>query len=193
MFERFVKQVREIVAQAEREARLLDAPAVGTEHLLLALVDRHPMLLLPDAASWEVAVIACGNAERGWGPPDHAEALRALIERDARDALAAIGISLDEVRARIEAESGEAAWHDAAAGDRRPFNREAREALELALRTAQDWRTRRIGPLELLVALLRQNGRATALVRELGVDPAAVETRLVAMTQNLLALAGRER
>ena len=195
MLERFAKPVREIVRKAERDARALVAPAVGSEHLLLALVELHPFLFALDRFG-PPACVAPGVSPRGavfvmHELPDDAGALRRLIERDAAEALATLGISLADVRGRIEAEFGESAW-DESGGDRQlPFNREAKEALELSLRVALETRTRRIGPCELAIALLRQGGRARALVAEIGLDPDAVETRLVGVTSEIVSLAGR--
>ena len=182
MLERFTKSVREIVRAAEHVARALDAPAIGSEHLLLALVERHPLILRPG-----MQPIALSDE----APRDDARALRRLIERDARDALATIGISLDDVRRRIEAEFGAGAW-EASAGDRPlPFNREAKAALELSLRVALETRTGRIGPWEPAIALLRQEGRARSLVEELGLDPSDAARDLLLTTSGLVVLAGR--
>ena len=38
MFERFTQQAREVVIHAQDEARDLDHPYIGTEHLLLGLL-----------------------------------------------------------------------------------------------------------------------------------------------------------
>ena len=54
MFERFTENAREVVRQAQREARELHHESVGTEHLLLAL------LRLPDDAAAPRAFAALG-------------------------------------------------------------------------------------------------------------------------------------
>lgn len=41
MFERFTDHARQVVVMAQEEARLLDHNYIGTEHLLLALLDEH--------------------------------------------------------------------------------------------------------------------------------------------------------
>ena len=195
MRERFASPVREIVRNAEREARALDAPAVGSEHLLLALVDSHPLFFASDRLPPEPSPVRvgppCGRAFVAIELPDDAGAVRRLIERDAQAALESLGISLADVRRRVEAQFGEGAWEDSDEGRRLPFNGEAKEALELSLRTTLETRTRPIGPCELAIGLLRQGGRARALVAEIGLDPDAVETRLLGMTKEIVALAGR--
>ena len=196
MLERFSKQVREIVRNAEREARALDAPAVGSEHLLLALVDSNPLLFAIDRLPPPPPVPPPGGAPRGTvivSPdlPDDYGALRRLLERDTDAALEALGISLDDVRRRVEAEFGSGAWDESGGEGRLTFNREAKQALELALRIALETKTRRIGTNEVAIALVRQRGRARALVEELGVDPDVVESRLLGMANQVAALAGR--
>ncbi|MBI4944340.1 MAG: hypothetical protein HY830_26660, partial [Actinobacteria bacterium] len=105
MFERFTQQAREVVVRAQDVARRLDHPAIGTSHLLLALLladDRTARLLNGHGVTEE-------GAER---------ALRRVLRRDpiapaggpAPDedaaALAALGFDLDRIRAAMEAAFG---------------------------------------------------------------------------------------
>jgi ATP-dependent Clp protease ATP-binding subunit ClpA len=119
MFERFTDGAREIVVQAQASARRLGHGFIGCEHLLLAA-----------AATAEPA----GAVLRDQGlTPERIEAeiLRAIGGVRAgdplggldREALAAIGIDVDVVRARIEAMLGpDALTRTASAcrGNRRP-------------------------------------------------------------------------
>src|SRR5258708_7459421 len=85
-------------------------------------------------------------------------ALRRLLSAEAPEGegLAAIGISLHEVRETIE----EAFGPDALNCDGRlPFRADAKRALELALRETVELRQRRIGTTELLLGLLREPSR----------------------------------
>src|SRR4051794_39379791 len=94
MFERFTEEARTAVTAAQRHARELRHGWIGTEHLLLALLDDHERraarILLAHGVTgpWVRA-----GVERivGRGEPD----------LDA-DALATLGIDLDAVRERVE-------------------------------------------------------------------------------------------
>ena len=102
MFERFTDGARHVLAQAQVEARRLGHNYIGCEHLLLAA-----------AATGEPASVVL--RERGVTPERvEAEILRTIGRGHGadplggldREALAAIGIDLDVVRARIEAAFG---------------------------------------------------------------------------------------
>ena len=97
MFERFTQQAREVVIHAQDEARDLDHPYIGTEHLLLALLN-------PDAGIAHTVLHAAGLNRTG----ARADVKRLLHKGSAvlgdgdAEALQEIGIDLDAVRARIE-------------------------------------------------------------------------------------------
>jgi ATP-dependent Clp protease ATP-binding subunit ClpA len=102
MFERFTDGARQVVVQAQADARRLGHSYIGCEHLLLA-----------GAAASEPASAVL--REQGVTPERiEAEILRAIGRGRAvdplgdldREALAAIGIDLDVVRDRIEAVFG---------------------------------------------------------------------------------------
>jgi ATP-dependent Clp protease ATP-binding subunit ClpA len=102
MFERFTGEARLIVVRAQDDARRLGHDYIGCEHLLLAAA-------AADAPAAEVLRAQGVTPER-----IQAELVR-VTGRDAgadpargvdRDALAAIGIDLDVVQARIEASFG---------------------------------------------------------------------------------------
>jgi ATP-dependent Clp protease ATP-binding subunit ClpA len=102
MFEHFTPDARAIVVHAQEHARRLGHHHIGCEHLLLALVSTD------QPAS---AVLR----EHGLTPPRVEEEIVRQVGLGAgsllfgtlnRDALAAIGIDLDAVRARIEESFG---------------------------------------------------------------------------------------
>ncbi len=110
MFERFTPDARMVVTQAREHARRLGHRYVGGEHILLAAV----------SASTPASAVLCAH---GLTPEQVEEEIirRAGLGAGAglfadldRDALAAIGIDLDAVRARIEASFGSQALTDAA-------------------------------------------------------------------------------
>ena len=182
MFERFTAAAREVVVQAQAEARRLQHNYIGTEHILLALM----------AGPETVA----GRVLRGLGV--EAEAVRSEVtaivssqapaEPDA-SALDAIGIDLDAVRRRVEEAFGPGAL-DQGLADRRcrrrggsrwdgggrrwaggrgrrmrtlaggfghiPFTPRAKKVLELSLREALRLGHNYIGPEHVLLGLLRE-------------------------------------
>ena len=173
MFERFTGGAREAVYDGMAEARRLGATAVGPEHLLVGVAARRAIVVgKPPLASSGVSTMPPLPYN-----PVEADDLRRLLsaEDPEAQALAAIGISLSEVRETVE----EAFGPDALSCDGRlPFRADAKRALELALREAVELRLRRIGTTELLLGLLREPSRASELLARLGVDAAAVYEEL---------------
>jgi ATP-dependent Clp protease ATP-binding subunit ClpA len=156
MFERFTKEARAVVVLAQDEAGSLEADRIGPEHILLGLAAEQ------GAAARVLEPLGLGHA-----------ALRAELERaggafDA-DALAAIGIDLDEVRRRVEESFGPGALGGHRKG-RRPFSPAAKKVLELALREALALGDRWIGSEHILLGVMRDPDAAVAdLLRRRGV------------------------
>jgi ATP-dependent Clp protease ATP-binding subunit ClpA len=101
MFERFTPSARGVVIDAQRQARALHHNYIGTEHLLLALLDPGsgaPAAILRDAGVQPEQVVAEIErlVPRRPRPLDVADA----------EALRTIGIDLDAVVATIEATFG---------------------------------------------------------------------------------------
>jgi len=104
MFERFTDGARHIVVQAQADARRLGHTYIGCEHLLLAAAaaGEPAGAVLRDQGVTPERVEAEILRTLGRGPGGPADPLRGLD----REALAAIGIDLDVVRARLEAAFG---------------------------------------------------------------------------------------
>ena len=164
MFERFTKSARESVVQAQAEARALGLEHVGPEELLLGVAGG-------DGPGARVL------AENGAGY----EALRARVATGAIDgeALAAIGVDLDEIRRRAEENFGPGALerHRRPRGSHVPFSPQGKKALELALREAIAAGDKEIDDGHVLLGLLREGGVAK-LLRAVGADPAALRAAL---------------
>jgi ATP-dependent Clp protease ATP-binding subunit ClpA len=105
MFERFTDGARHVVVQAQHAARRLGHNYIGCEHLLLALAEEsgpagavlRDQGVTPEAVQAQIVrIIGRGS---GGGPADPLHGLD-------QEALAAIGIDLDVVRARLEAAFG---------------------------------------------------------------------------------------
>ena len=117
MFERFTDSARQVVVQAQSEARQLGHGFIGCEHLLLAVLDADEPAaavlrehdLTPERTRAEVIRLI------GAAPPSRPADLLNVLDREA---LAAIGIDLDVVRSRIEATFGPDALARAVPGRR---------------------------------------------------------------------------
>lgn len=167
MFERFTRDARAIVVRSQEEARELGHDHIGTEHVLLAMLEHG------EGTAAE-ALAACGAT---------ADDLRQRViegnrdERDALDpeALASLGIDLDEVRRATEATFGPGAL-DGAASRRRPrghipFTRRAKKTMELALREAIQLKHNDIRDGHLLLGLIREGeGLGPRTLVDAGVD-----------------------
>jgi ATP-dependent Clp protease ATP-binding subunit ClpA len=175
MFERFTKPARQVVIVAQLAARRLHHDHIGTEHILLGLLEAED---------------AEGELLAGFGVT--AEAVERRIREivgggtDDAAALAAIGIDLEEVRRRVEASFGPDAFRQAAGRGRTgwlgrvPFTPRAKKVLELGLREAVRLRHDHIGPEHVLLGLLREGqGLAAQVMVELGADLDAVRNAVL--------------
>ena len=179
MFERFTKEARTAVLAARREAAALEHGYIGTEHLLLGLLDdsEGPAARVLDRfevrGDW-----ARGEVERivGRGEPG----------LDA-DALATLGIDLDAVRESVERTFGVGALAPRrrcrrgrlGIGASAPFTARAKKALELSLREAIAMGDGHIGSEHVLLGLAREgDGVGARILRSRGVDRAAVRAAL---------------
>jgi ATP-dependent Clp protease ATP-binding subunit ClpA len=183
MFERFTRGARDVIVRAQIEARYLGDGHIGTEHLLLGVL----AFAGPAASALEESGLSLSVA-------------RAIVPTIARktsftgepdpEALATIGIDIEEIRRSVEEAFGPGALESTKAAKARagrrhrrhiPFSAHAKQALENALREALALKHREIGPEHLLLGALR-NPKATAcaVLHEAGADPAAVRRALLA-------------
>jgi ATP-dependent Clp protease ATP-binding subunit ClpA len=185
MFERFSHEARSVVVLAQEQARQLKHDHIGTEHLLLALLDPAvgpAARVLAEAGVTAASVRAAVQQSVGQPRP-------ALTDEDA-EALRSIGIDLERVLARLEETLGSAALTPVGAPARQgrrgflrrrrrplgpgghiPFTGRSKKVLELSLREALALKSRTIEAEHVLLGLLRegQGLAATVLVRQ-GVD-----------------------
>jgi ATP-dependent Clp protease ATP-binding subunit ClpA len=195
MFERFTDEGRNVVLRAKVEAGELRHPYIGTEHLLLALLNEDAGIayaVLHEAGMDHDRVRA--DVQRLVGTPQPI-----LGEEDAA-ALRTIGIDLDTVLARIEESFGSDALDPPPAqsarrrgllGRRRRgtppgfprFAARGKKVLELSLREALRLKHNYIGTEHILLGLIREGeGLAMKIMVEAGVSipdlRAATEARL---------------
>lgn len=159
MFERFTAKARDLVTGAQADARARGADTVRSEHLLAALVAVPDTIALMVLTAFSVTPddVLADVDELGTLPSDS-------------DALASIGIDLDEVRRQVEEAFGPGALDRtmAAHGGRRrghvPFDRTAKKVLELALREAIALKHNYIGTEHILLGMLHADTGAAQTV-----------------------------
>ncbi|HLM05248.1 MAG TPA: Clp protease N-terminal domain-containing protein [Blastococcus sp.] len=175
MFERFTQAARQVVVDAQAEARELQHGWVGTEHLLLALLEQST------PAS---EVLGRHGLTRRSVRAAVASTLSG-VDLDA-DALTTLGIDLAAVRDKVEEAFGPGALDGPgprAAGreGHLPFTRRAKKVLELALREAIALKDKTIGDGHIALGLLREGeGLAMKVLADHGVDPVALRRDLTA-------------
>lgn len=161
MFERFTGEARQVVVEAQEEARTRQADEIRTEHMLAAIYtvrDNLALAVLEEFGVDEAEVLR--DIERL-----HAGSPQAL---DA-EALSTIGIDLDEVRRQVEEAFGPGALDRtrAALGGKSgwlvghiPFEGPSKKALELSLREAIHLGHDHIGAEHILLGLIHTEGGA---------------------------------
>ncbi|MBG0833480.1 Clp protease [Planomonospora sp. ID67723] len=183
MFERFHQDARQAVVLAQENARRLHHDHVGTEHILLGLLDQ------PQTVSARVL---------GRHGVDHLRAYQAVVDAlpprpgetlDA-DALEAIGIDLAAIREKVEAAFGPGALDRPAHRNRRGrvfggrhvrFTPRAKKTLELSLREAIHLKHRCIADGHVLLGVLREGeGLGARVLADAGIDFTALRQEIVA-------------
>jgi len=174
MFERFSQEARRALTSAQVDARRFHHNWIGTEHLLLGLLDQ------PEALSARLL------AERGLDRPGAEAAILAVLgttqsataELDAA-ALETIGIDLSTIREKAEAVFGPGALDRdpvrcrkgrLVSGRHVTFTARAKKALELSLREAVSREHNYIANGHLLLGLLRVGGLAAKVIADAGID-----------------------
>ena len=194
MFERFTEAARAAVIQAQFEARELQHDYVGTEHLLLAMLEDQAgpiALALRDSGVDQIRVR--DEIIRRVGPPP--AGTDPLPDSDGEDAAAlkAIGIDLNAVRRAIEENFGPGALRlpgtaepkrrgflgRLSGGGHTPFTARAKKVLELSLREAIRLRHNFIAPEHIMLGILREgHGLAALIVADAGTDMAKLRADL---------------
>ena len=180
MFERFTTKARDAVIGAQDVARRHEADSIRSEHLLAALYEQRGNLALTvlDALSVKREDVDA-ELERirtgGVATPSDAEAL------------ATLGIDLDEVRRQVEEAFGPGALDRTRSGIGRrwgrrkahlPFGKDAKKVLALALREAVLLKHNYIGCEHILLGMLHEGtGSAGVFLRSRGVRQDA--TRII--------------
>ena len=166
IFNRFVKEARTCVRDAEDEARALGHDSIGDEDLLLGILRAEDSEAAAALSSLGVTL----------------EAAREESEQMLSEALSSVGISLEDIRREV----GEAFDMSIFDGHQVPFSPLAKKALEQALGEAVRLRRNYISTAHVLLGILRnEDGTAVRMLARLGVSAEMLEERL-------LGLHGRE-
>jgi ATP-dependent Clp protease ATP-binding subunit ClpA len=196
MFERFTDKARKVVVLAKNKATERGDDQIRPVHMLYGLVStdgvaaRALTALGVDPAAVEREL---GRAAPAGGP------LGEPTSEDA-EALAAIGIDLDEIKRRIEDSFGPGALERVPLAPKSPLNwtgrlpldDQAKLTLALSLKEARALHHNYIGTEHLLLGLLRVAERyprgefAAATLPDLGLDPATVRGRVLAEVNLIL-------
>lgn len=168
MFERFSKEARAAVVEAQHVARATSSRSIDSRHVLVALAE------------------ADGPASRALRAVEiDPDAVAASLRDDLRaagldpQALASLGVDLDAVRERTDAVFGEGALDRVARKTPKghiPFTPDAKKSLELALREAIRLKDNGIHGGHLLLGILRADSPAGRALQAAGADVAALRT-----------------
>jgi hypothetical protein len=195
MFERFTDKARKVVILAKNKATERGDDQIRPVHMLYGLTAtdgvaaRALTALGVDAAAVERELGRAGGASGSLGGRDGA------ADGDA-EALAAIGIDLDEIKRRIEESFGPGALERVpltpkgplnwtSLGGHLPLNDQAKLSLALSLKEARALHHNYIGTEHVLLGLLRVAERyprgefAATTLPDLGLDPATARGRVL--------------
>ena len=187
MFERFTDKARGVVIAAKAKAQERGDDQIRPAHMLYALAASDGVA----ARALAALGVDAAAVERGLGRAGTAGGAPGDGDEDA-EALAAIGIDLDEIKRRIEDSFGHGALERVPLyprgplnwiGGRLPLSEPAKLTLAMSIREARALHHNYIGTEHLLLGLLRVAERhphgelATAMLPDLGLDPATAHDR----------------
>jgi ATP-dependent Clp protease ATP-binding subunit ClpA len=198
MLERFTDGARHVLVQAQHDARRLGHNYIGCEHLLLAATEASGQAsdvlrdqgVTPERVEAEILrTVGRGTT----GSVGSADPLRGID----RDALAAIGIDLDVVRARLEAAFGPDALDRAVVAHRRgahparrrrpapgghiPFTPRAKKSLQLSLRESLALHDDYVGVQHLILGqLAMRDGMSKLILSALGASSESLRAAILA-------------
>ena len=147
VLERFAEQARTVVADTMATAQAQGIAEVRAEHLLLSLTRVADGATAAALVENHVDEALVARVVHG---PDR------LVDDGDREALGALGIDVDDLIARLEDGLGADALAPVPEHVRRPrFTKEAKKALEMAVRTTTSRHARTITTDDLLVGIVR--------------------------------------
>jgi ATP-dependent Clp protease ATP-binding subunit ClpA len=187
VFERFSQSARVTVLAAQTEARQLRHHYVGTEHLLLGLLDTtdHGATTMTPS-SIAATVLAASELDAAYV---RAQIIRLVgsgadpLGEDEAHALHTIGIDLDAVRSRLEESFGEGVLDqprpEPSAG-RVPFTARAKKVLGLSAKEARQLHSDSLDCEHILLGLIREAEGVAAMIIATKAPLEAVRERVLA-------------
>ena len=174
MFERFTGLAKRAIARAQDEAIGLGHDYIGTEHILLGLAD---------VAEGAAAVVLADSGVTASRARDEITRLPPLDAGSgapsAAEALAAIGIDVDEIRRRAESNFGPGQF----VFPRPAFTPRGKEALTLSLKAAQALGDADVDTQHLLLGLLAEGqNRAIDTLQAIGADLGQLRSAVLGRT-----------
>jgi ATP-dependent Clp protease ATP-binding subunit ClpC len=174
VFEFFTERAKRAVVASQDEAIALGHDFIGTEHILLGLAGTE------DSTAWEVLTAQGVELNR-----TREETVRLLEAagvpssggQPAKDALASIGIDVEEIKRQADSSFGPGAFQY----PRPAYTPHAKQALEFTLREAKALGHERFGTEHILLGLLAAGeGRGLAVLAALGAAPADLRAAVLA-------------
>jgi len=170
MFEKFTRDARLAVVEAQEAARESGAGEISAQAVFAGLARIH------DGTA--VRVLGQLGVTRDEIDAELSKVRRrgGISDADAA-ALTEFGIDVDEIVARVEESHGLGALGRPATRMRRnhlPFTKDAKLALQMSLREAQELGDKQLGQEHLLLALVKQRGPVADFLAARGIDYPAV-------------------
>ncbi|MGW2865715.1 Clp protease N-terminal domain-containing protein [Streptomyces sp. NPDC001205] len=174
MFEFFTERARQAIVASQDEALALGHDFIGTEHVLLGLAGTrdstaHDALTARGVAvdrvrEETVRILEAAGVPSSGGQP-------------AKDALASIGIDVEEIKRQADSTFGPGAFQY----PRPAYTPRAKQVLEATLREAKALGHERFGTEHMLLGLLSagDGGRGLEVLAALGTDLAALRTEVL--------------
>ncbi len=170
MFEKFTRDARMAVVEAQAAAREAGAHEISSQSVFAGLARVESggavQLLQRLGVSREDVFDELARVRRRGG----------ISDADA-EALTELGIDVDAIVSRVEQTHGPGALAEAGRRTKRnhlPFTDDAKRALQMSLQEALDLGDKELGQEHLLLALVKQRGPVADFLAARGIDYAAV-------------------
>ncbi|WP_020662998.1 Clp protease N-terminal domain-containing protein [Amycolatopsis benzoatilytica] len=170
MFEKFTRDARMAVVEAQEAARESGAAEISAQAVFAGLAR------IQDGAAVRVLAELGISRDEVFAELARVRRRGGISDLDAA-ALTEFGIDVDQIVARIEESHGPGALARSGVRAKRnhlPFTPDAKLALQMSLREAQELGDKELGQEHLLLALVKQRGPVADFLAARGVDYPAV-------------------
>ncbi|MFC0437337.1 Clp protease N-terminal domain-containing protein [Kutzneria buriramensis] len=174
MFEKFTDRAKRVLVLAQDESMRQGHDFIGTEHVLVGLAGvrdtvagevLHDKGVTTQSLRDEIARVLADSGVRPASP------------QAATEALASIGVDVEEIRRRADETFGPGKFHF----PRPPFSPRAKKVLEYTLRSSVELGSATIGTEHILLGMLAEGqGVALTVLRNLDVDVDSIKPAVLA-------------